>query len=407
MTITYNVPLGGDAPTNLSSSVLRYGINLNGATGKLVGTVIATFTPYLRKNTTATGTAVATVRDSADSIKATSVETLDVSTLSATTHAPITFTFATPPTLASGDNILVEFTPVGSSTINIDVYASDQFDTSLTRRTRWNGTAYSTSNTADISAKITDGTFISQTFTHKYKIRQLINQTFIHKYKIRKLVSQIFTHVYHILVSSTTPVNQTFTHIYNVRQLVTQTYTHKYNIRQLVNQSYTHKYNIRKLITQYFTHIYNIIENLITVNQTFIYQYKIRQQVSQTYTHKYKISQLVSQIFTYKYNIKKLISQTYTHRYKILEQLFTISQTYTHKYNIVGRISRTYTHIYKIFGYVIPLLKPEGKGRQNLRAFNPDIEIDRVPEPERALEEPKATSEIRRKSIIPDDPDLF
>jgi len=240
MTIIYNVPVGGDSSAQLDSAAsLRYGIQLNGATGGLVGKSISTFVVYLRKVTTPSGNVTATVRNSADTVRATFQESIVATSLS-TTSSPVTFTLASPITLANGDRIQVEYS--GNAGVRIEIYTTDQYDGALTRRTRFQSAAYTESSTTDIVGTITDGTFFSQTFTHKYNIRQLATQTFTHKYNIRRLASQ------------------TYTHLYKIRQLAGKTFTHKYNIRQLASKIYTHKYNIRKLVNRTFTHAYKILE---------------------------------------------------------------------------------------------------------------------------------------------------
>ena len=221
MTIIYNVPVGGDSSAQLDSAAsLRYGIQLNGATGGLVGKSISTFVVYLRKVTTPSGNVTATVRNSADTVRATFQESIDSTTLS-TTSSPVTFTLASPITLANGDRIQVEYS--GNAGVRIEIYTTDQYDGALTRRTRFQSAAYTESSTTDIVATITDGTFFSQTFTHKYNIRKLATQTFTHKYNIRKLV------------------NRTYTHIYKIRTLVSKTFTSLYKILPFVqiNESFT------------------------------------------------------------------------------------------------------------------------------------------------------------------------
>lgn len=65
MTITYNVPTGGDSFASLQTGgSVRYGIELNGSTGKLVRTQISTFTVSLKKQSSTSGNITATVRNS-------------------------------------------------------------------------------------------------------------------------------------------------------------------------------------------------------------------------------------------------------------------------------------------------------------------------------------------------------
>jgi len=156
MTIIYNVPTGGDGAASMNSAAsVRYGIELNGATGVLVGRDISTFIVSLKKTGAPSATITAAVRRSSDdAVVAAFVEAIDPNTLS-TSFGPVTFTLTTPYTLQNGDKILVEY--AGNTGIVIELYTTDQFNGSLTRRTRFQAAAYTAADATDIVGTIDDG----------------------------------------------------------------------------------------------------------------------------------------------------------------------------------------------------------------------------------------------------------
>ena len=156
MTLIYNVIGPGDSNAGLNSaSSLRYGIQLNGATGLLVGRDISVFKPSLMKTGAPAGNVTATVRRASDdAIVASFNEVIDSTTLGAS-FAPVTFSLTTPYTLQDGDRILVEYG--GNTGILIEIFTTDQFNGTLTRRTRFQTAAYSEAAATDIVATIDDG----------------------------------------------------------------------------------------------------------------------------------------------------------------------------------------------------------------------------------------------------------
>jgi hypothetical protein len=102
----------------------------------------------LRKGGSASGTVRAVVRRSSDdAVVAAFSETFDASSLT-TSYVDKSFTLSTPRTIQAGDRILVEYS--GPARVEIDAYSTDKIDGSNTRRVRYDGTAYISSNTVDI-----------------------------------------------------------------------------------------------------------------------------------------------------------------------------------------------------------------------------------------------------------------
>ena len=342
MTIIYDVPTGGDSSAGLNSaSSVRYGIQVNGATSALAGKSIKTFVVRLRKVTSPSGNITATVRNSADTVMGTATEVIDSTTLS-TSFADVSFTFSSAIVLGNGYRILVEY--AGATGIQIELYTTDQFDTSLTRRTRFQSAVYSESSTADISATITDGTFVSNTDTHTYNIetahaataskaltfpydvRHAICEMLMQRYGINLVVTNTDTHKYKI------PVQHKVTHKYDILQVVsttTRNYVFLYNIRQAIANVDTHTYNIRKLITQTDTLTYKIAQK--TGLAASIIKYAILQKVSQTDTHTYGVRQVATAINILKYNLRQIATSADTLKYAILQKA---SNTDTIIYNL-------------------------------------------------------------------------
>src|ERR1051325_6134558 len=131
--IDYLVPTGGDTTVSLAStSNLRYGIELNGAGGALVNKTVGGFAFSLKKQSSPSGDITATVRRSSDdAIVAQAYNYLD-STLLTTSFQYYRFTLPTPYTLQNGDKILIEYG--GANGVVTELYTTDQFDGSLTRR---------------------------------------------------------------------------------------------------------------------------------------------------------------------------------------------------------------------------------------------------------------------------------
>lgn len=146
----YSVPAPGDGSIQLITGVVvRYGIQINGATGELVGMALKSWTVRLKKAGTPTGNVTATIRNAADTVVATFTETPLASSLT-TSFADFVFTLTSPHTIADGERILIEYAGAGS--VYMELFITDQFNTSLTRRTSYNGTTlvYIDSSGADI-----------------------------------------------------------------------------------------------------------------------------------------------------------------------------------------------------------------------------------------------------------------
>ncbi len=127
----------GDSSTNMGAgAVTRYGIQLNGSTGELVGMALTSFTVRLKKTGTPTGNLTATVRDAADTVVATFTETPAATSLT-TSFTSVVFTLASPYTLANTDRILLEYGGT-VNTVQIEVFSTDQFNAGITRRTSFN-----------------------------------------------------------------------------------------------------------------------------------------------------------------------------------------------------------------------------------------------------------------------------
>jgi hypothetical protein len=159
MVLIYDVPMGADSSATLAAGgITRYGIELNGVGGLLVGKPISIFRASLKKGGTPTGNITATVRRASDdAVVASFQEALLASSLT-TSFALYTFTLASPYTLANGDKILIEYG--GASGISIEVFTTDQFNGSVTRRVRFTSPNYATGNTNDITGQIDDGTSV-------------------------------------------------------------------------------------------------------------------------------------------------------------------------------------------------------------------------------------------------------
>jgi hypothetical protein len=359
--IIYNVVSPADSTATLSTAQPRYGIELNGATSALVGKQIALITISLRKTfTPSAGINVVIRRASDDAAVATSVETVNASVLTAS-FLPYTFTFSPAYTLQNLDKILVEYNSTGN--VIMEVYTTDQFDGLLTRRTRFTPpSTYAAGNTNDIVALISDGVYVSLSRTYKNKIVGRISLTRVYKNKIFGRVS------------------------------LSRIYKNKIATRVSLSRIYKNKI-------------------LSRVSLSRIYKNKILARVSLARIYKNSILQRVSLSRIYKNKIATRVSLSRTYINKIIEQVpltrISLERIYINK--IVGRVSltRTYINAIHVFLSRIPD-RSEGKGPVNLRVYHPDIEIDRVPEPERELEAPMPRAEIRPKMRLPAsmDPDV-
>ncbi len=150
-TTHYNVATGGDSSANLNSgSSIRYGIEAQ-AGSALIGDSIKTFKPFLRQSGSPSGEVTATVRRASDDAIVAQFDSVDSTTLE-TTFSEVTFTLDSAYEIASGDKILVEYS--GPSTITIEAWTTNPFDSTLTRRTRYQSGVYATSNTTDIAGTL-------------------------------------------------------------------------------------------------------------------------------------------------------------------------------------------------------------------------------------------------------------
>ncbi len=150
----YNVTGTGDGSSTLATgAVTRYGIQVNTASA-LIGFPLKTWTVRLKKTGTPTGNITATVRNSSDVVQATFTTSVVASTLT-TSFADVIFTLASPQTLVLGDRIVIEY--AGANGVIIELFTTDHFDGSATRRTSFNvGTGlYTESSSADVLGTMT------------------------------------------------------------------------------------------------------------------------------------------------------------------------------------------------------------------------------------------------------------
>jgi hypothetical protein len=150
--IFYNVAIPGNGYGGLyAGGSVRYGEEANTVSSLLVGKSLKTWKVRLRKRGTPSGNVTAKVRRfSDDAIVATFSETINSTTLD-TSFAEYTFTLSTPYTIAVGDRIMIEYG--GPQAVEVEVWTTDQFDGSNTRRVRYI-TSYSFSNIADLTGSM-------------------------------------------------------------------------------------------------------------------------------------------------------------------------------------------------------------------------------------------------------------
>jgi Domain of unknown function (DUF1929) len=144
----YDVPSPGNAVGGIyTGASTRYGEEARTSASVLVGKSLKNWTVRLKRAGSPSGTVRAVVRSSSDAIVATFNETINASSLP-TSFTEQTFTLTNAYTIAAGDRILVEYS--GPARVDIDVWATDQIDGSITRRVRYDGTSYIGGNTADV-----------------------------------------------------------------------------------------------------------------------------------------------------------------------------------------------------------------------------------------------------------------
>ena len=339
MVIYYNVTLGsGTGSAALltgGTNSRRYGIAfLTGSAA--IGKAIKTWTVNIKRTGSPVGNITCNVYDGSTNVVATATEVVDASTLP-TTFTNYSWNFTSPRTIVANDRLTIDYD--GTTRVDIEIYVTDQYDGALTLRTRWNGTAWVNGGTEDVAGIITNGVFVTGSYTHKYDIRNYVVQSYTHIYNLKNLATKTFTHIYNMRQLAT----KTYTHIWNMRQLATKTYTHIYNIKTLVAKTYTHIYNMAGIVSQTFTHIYNARQ---LATKTYTHIWNMRQLATKSYTHIFNIRNLATKTFTHKYSILKIVAKTYTHIYYILPTLTQVSQTFTHKYRMFQLAGKTFTHKY-------------------------------------------------------------
>jgi hypothetical protein len=146
--VFYNVPFPGNSSASLRTGVnTRYGEEARLPSSLIVNKPLRKLTVYLRRAINPLGPVRAVIRSSNDKIVASFNEIIDSSSLS-TTFAPITFTLTNPYVIQSGDRILIEYS--GPDRVDIQIWKTDQFDASATRRTRYDINGYTGGSAEDI-----------------------------------------------------------------------------------------------------------------------------------------------------------------------------------------------------------------------------------------------------------------
>jgi hypothetical protein len=87
-------------------------------------------------------------------VVATFIETFDAASVP-TSYTSFEFTLPSPHVIQSGNRILVQYS--GSSRIEISQSGTNQFDGSLTRRTRYSGTSYISATNQDVAGTMSSG----------------------------------------------------------------------------------------------------------------------------------------------------------------------------------------------------------------------------------------------------------
>lgn len=125
--------------TNIYSTSQKYGgIHLNSSSANGVGEKITSFSLWLNKYGSPTGTGYLRIMDSSYNIRETSTTTLDVSTLHSSDYHMKTFRFAGTYALQSGDHIVFEYSGgSGSAYVRAQIQTSSSYDGDDTRFTLW------------------------------------------------------------------------------------------------------------------------------------------------------------------------------------------------------------------------------------------------------------------------------
>ena len=145
--VFYEVPAPGNAVGSLySGASTRYGEEARSGS-LLINKSITNLSVRLRRRLSPSGNITATIRNSAGSVVATFDDTISASSLT-TSFANYDFTLANPYAIKLGDRILVEYS--GTARVEVEVWSTDQFDGSRTRRVRFSGSSYLAGNASDI-----------------------------------------------------------------------------------------------------------------------------------------------------------------------------------------------------------------------------------------------------------------
>jgi hypothetical protein len=148
----YSVPSPSDSSASLRiNATTRYGEEARLSSSLIVNKSLRKLTVYLRRAINPLGSVKAVIRSSDDRIVASFNEVVDSSNLP-TTFTPITFTLTNPYVIQSGDRILIEYS--GPDRVDIQVWKTDQFDGSATRRTRYDINGYTGGNSEDIAGSM-------------------------------------------------------------------------------------------------------------------------------------------------------------------------------------------------------------------------------------------------------------
>jgi hypothetical protein len=152
----YNVSFPGNSAAALYGGGLsvRFGEEARVAASVIVGKSIKFWKVYLRRIGAAEGDVTAVIRRSSDdSVVAAFNETIAAASL-LPTWSEITFSLTTPQVIQGGDRILIQYS--GTRQVEINLYNSDQFDGTNTRRVRY-GTGYVGGSAEDVVGSMISG----------------------------------------------------------------------------------------------------------------------------------------------------------------------------------------------------------------------------------------------------------
>jgi hypothetical protein len=353
MTLIYNVAFTGTSSGNIvSTGRTRYGIVFEIGSA-LIGNSIAIWTNQLKKVAGATGTVSAKIYNTSNTLVATANESFDASTLATTYGTTYTWTFPTPRTIAAGDHLVIEYG--GSTTVNIMLHNTNQFDLGLTRRTSWDGASWVNSSSEDTDGTIDDTpslTRVSLSRIYKNKIQARVSLSRIYKNKIVGRIS--LSRIYKNKIVGRISLSRIYKNKIGQRVSLSRIYKNKIVGRISLSRIYKNKIQQRISLSRiYKNRILNrislsrIYKNKIVgrISLTRIYKNKIGQRVSLSRIYKNKIVGRISLSRIYKNKIQARVSLTRIYKNQILVTGLTrvsLSQTYINKIQARVSLQRTY-----------------------------------------------------------------